>query len=96
MRCLADSPTLSQPTFPTRHMLLFVICQLNTAFRLMISLLLVMGGDCWVPLPLCHPAAAPFLEAVALSLEILIVVGYFFHNSHHFLIGGGELDIVRN
>ena len=41
----------------------------------MTALLLEIGEQGWVPLPLCHPAADLFLEAVALSLEILIFVG---------------------
>ena len=37
-----------------------------------------MGEQVWVPLPLCCPAVARFLEEVGLSLEILILVGPFF------------------
>ena len=52
MRYLAEGPTQSQPTFPTGRTLVFVLCQLETGVRLVISLLLAMGAHCWVPLPL--------------------------------------------
>ena len=44
----------------------------------MITFILEMGEQRWVPLPLCFPAAARFLEAVCLSLDIRIIVGIFF------------------
>ena len=70
----ADGPTPSQPYFPTGQALVFILCQLKTGIRLMISFLLAIGAQCWVPHPLYRPAAAPFLEAIGLSLEILIFV----------------------
>ena len=72
---LADGPTPSQLYFPTGPVLVLVICQIKTGIRLMIDFLLAMGAQCWVSLPLCCSAAAPFLETVGLSLEILVVVG---------------------
>ena len=75
MLCLDDGPTLSQPLFPTGWGLVFVLCQLKTCIRLITAFPLLMGEQCWVPLPLCCPDDAPFLGEVALSLEILIVVG---------------------
>ena len=72
MRCLADGPTPSQPNFTTDQTLDFVLCQIETRVRLLMALLLLMSANCWVPLPLCCPTAAPFLGAVSLSLEILI------------------------
>ena len=71
---LADGPTPSQPDFPTGRALVFVFCQLKTGTRPMIAFLLTMGVQFWVPLSLCRPAAAPFLEAVGLLLDIPIVV----------------------
>ena len=72
---LADGPTTSQPAFPTGRTLVLVLFQLKTGIRLMLAFLLSMGAQFWVPLPFCCPAAAPFLEAVGLFLEILIFVG---------------------
>ena len=43
----------------------------------MITFFFAMGAQGWVPLPLCCPADAPFLDVVCLSLEILIFVGFF-------------------
>ena len=74
MCCLAEGPTPSQPTFPTGRTPVFVLFQTEKSVRLMIGLLLAMGAHCWVTIFLCLPSAAPFLEAVALSLDILIVV----------------------
>ena len=60
----------------------------------MITFLFAMGEQGWVPFPLCCPAAACFLEAGGLSLEILIFVGQFFYYCHQFLVGGGRLGFV--
>ena len=60
----------------------------------MIAFLFAMGGKCWVPLPLCLPAAALFLEAEVLLLEILIFVGSYAYDRHQFLVGGGKLGII--
>ena len=75
MICLADGTTPSQPTFTTRWTLVFIPFQLKKDTRLMIAFLIAMGEQCWVPLPLCIPSSAPFIETVALLLDILIVVG---------------------
>ena len=74
MCCLAGGPTPSQPTFPTGRTLVFVLFQLKTGIRLMIALFIEIGEHFWVHLPLGRPAAPPFIGAVALLLEILIVV----------------------
>ena len=58
---LADGPTLSQPAFPTGQTLVLVLFQIKTGISIMIAFLLEMGVQCWVPLTLCLPAAAPFL-----------------------------------
>ena len=75
MISLCEVPTPSQPDFPTGRALVFFICQSKTGIRLMIDFLIVMGSKCWVPLTLCCPIASPFIEAVGLSLEILIFIG---------------------
>ena len=72
---LADGITPSQPDFPNKQALVLVLCQLKNSIRLIIAFFIVMGAQCWVPVPLCRPAATPFLEAVGLFLEILILVG---------------------
>ena len=74
MRYLADDTTPSQHTFPTKRTLVFVLCQPETGVRITISLLLSMGAHFLVPLLLCRPSVAPFLEAVALSLDIPIII----------------------
>ena len=78
MLCLDDGPIPSQPDFPTGQALVFVFFHLKKGIRLMIDIVLAMGAHWWVPVPLCSPAATPFLDAVGLSLEILIVIGYLF------------------
>ena len=40
----------------------------------MIAFLLSMGAQYWVLIPLFLPDATPFLEAIGLLLEILVVV----------------------
>ena len=60
----------------------------------MIAFLFPMGAQVWVPLPLCCLATALFLEAVGLSLEILIFVGQIFYYRHQFFVGGGNLGVV--
>ena len=74
MCCLADGPTPSQSIFPTGRTLVFILCKIETGIKLMIAQLLEMGAHLWLPLPLCRTSVASFLEAVALSLDILIVV----------------------
>ena len=44
----------------------------------MIPFLFAMWEQGWVPLPLCFPAAARFLEAGGFSFEILNLVGQLF------------------
>ena len=60
----------------------------------MIDFLFPMGAQVWVPLPLCCPATALFLEAVGLSLEILIFVGQSFYYRHQFLVGDDKIGVV--
>ena len=91
---LADGPTPSKPDFPTGQALVLVLREFKTDIRCMITLLFTMGAHGWVPISLCFPAAARFIESVELSLEILILVGYFFNYRHQVLVGGGKLGIV--
>ena len=60
----------------------------------MITFLFSIRAQGWVSLPLCCPAAARFLEAVGLSLEIIIIVEYFLNYRHQVLVGGGEFGVV--
>ena len=61
----------------------------------MIAFLFATGAQGWVPPPLCFPAADRFLEAVGLSLEILIFVGDFYYR-HQLLLGGGDLGVISH
>ena len=60
----------------------------------MINLIFAIGTQGWVPLPLCFPITARFIEAVGLSLDILILIGQFFYYRHQVLVGGGEFGVV--
>ena len=62
----------------------------------MATFLFAIGSQGWVPLPLCCPAAALFLEEIGLSLDILIFVGHFFKYRHQFFVGGGKLGVVSH
>ena len=41
---LADDPTPSQTDFPTGRALVFILCQIKTGIRLVISFILSMGA----------------------------------------------------
>ena len=71
---LADGTIPSQPAFLTGQALFLCIFQIKIGIRLVIAFISVMGAQCWVPLPLFRPSAAPFLAAVGLLLEILFFV----------------------
>ena len=60
----------------------------------MITFLFTMGAQGWVPLPLCFPATARFIEAVGLSLEIFIFVGIFFTIATSSLLVPASLELL--
>ena len=75
---LSDGHTPSQPAFPTGWEHVFVLCQLKKGIRIMIAFLLAMGSQCWDPIPLCRPTAAPFLgRLVSLWISLFLLVNCF-------------------
>ena len=86
-------------TVPHRHNQIFQpIGRLALLFasskQASVAFLFEMGEQGWVPLPLCCPAAARFLEALGLSLDTLILVGKCFTIATKSLVVAASLALL--